>query len=670
MKHIQFKFLTTLLSILFVFPAFSQTIFKKPLSPRNANYNINVKLNPEKKLITGKMQLNWKNITKDTITELQFHLYLNAFKNSATTFMKESGGFFRGSKADEGNKINWGWVDINSMRVKGGDDLTGKIEFIRPDDGNEMDQTAIRVPLNDSILPGESIDLNIDFTSKLPKIIARTGFSDNYFLVGQWFPKIAVYEPAGMRYSTKGAWNCHQFHSNSEFYADYGVYNVNITLPKDYVVGATGIQTSTKTVGDAKTVKYHAEDVIDFVWTASPRFVEFTQDWKHVKIRLLMQPEHKDLAQRHFESAIAALEYFDEHIGKYPYPNLTILDPPFRGAQSSGMEYPTFITAGSFAYMPEKFRFIEQVVIHEFGHQYFMGMLATNEFEEAWMDEGMTTYFECLTMDKAYGEKTSNVGFSNFHIGDLEQKRTGYVHTHIRNISESYRYSWLYPSRNGYGMYSYNKPAVFLTTLKRLVGNECMDDIMKTFFKRWSFKHPSSKDFIAIVNEVVVKHHGNKFGNDMNWFFDQVLYGSNICDYSIYKISNKKIRQDGGLIDKNGKKKLLEEDENDTTTSYENKVIVRKLGEVVMPVEVLIHFENGREVLKNWDGKERTFTFKFKSGSKIDWVKIDPENKILIDVNLANNHTVIKQNTKPMKKITVKFLFWLQNIIQSIIWFV
>jgi len=668
MKHKQQKIIITLLSMLFVFPMFSQIIFKKALSPRNANYNINAKLNPEKKLITGKMQLNWKNITNDTITELQFHLYLNAFKNSATTFMKGTGGRFKEDAAAENKKIDWGWIDINLIR-KAGDDLTNKIEFIRPDDGNEMDKTAIRIPLNDSILPGESIDLDIEFTSKLPKIIARTGFADDYFLVGQWFPKIAVYEPAGMRHSTKGAWNCHQFHRNSEFYADFGVYNVNISLPKNYIVGATGIQTETKTVGDVKTVKYHAEDVIDFVWTASPKFVEFTQNWKHVKIRLLMQPEHKKLAQRHFDAAIAALEYFDEHLAKYPYPNLTILDPPFRGLQSAGMEYPTFITAGALAYMPKKFRFIEQVVIHEFGHQYFMGLLATNEFEEAWMDEGMNTYFECLIMDKTYGEKTSNVGFTNFHVGDLEQKRADYVHSHIRNIGESYRYAWQYP-HGGYGMYSYNKPATFLTTLKRLVGNECMDDIMKTFFKRWSFKHPSSKEFIAIVNEIVTKHHGDKFGNNMNWFFEQVLYGSNICDYEVKSIINRKIENDGGLIDKNGKKQLLKVNTTDSTITYENKVVVRRLGEVIMPVEVLIHFKDGREVLKNWNGKERSFEFKFKSSYKIDWVKIDSENKILIDVNLANNHKVIKQNTRPMKKFTVKFLFWLQNIIQSIIWFV
>ncbi|MBN2756159.1 MAG: M1 family metallopeptidase [Bacteroidales bacterium] len=668
MKQLWQKLLTTLLLILFVFPAFSQTIFKEALSPRNANYDISAKLNPEKKIVNGKMQLNWINITNDTITELQFHLYLNAFKNTGSTFMTESGGSFRGSSAG-GDELAWGWIDILSMRQKDGYDLTKNIEFIRPDDGNENDQTVIRVQLNDSILPGKSIDLDIDFTSKLPKIFARTGYSDNYFLVGQWFPKIAVYEPAGMRFAKKGGWNCHQFHANSEFYADYGVYNVNITLPKDYVVGATGILAEEKINGNEKTIKYHAEDVIDFVWTASEKFIEVKQDWKHVKIRLLIQPEHKNLAKRHIESVIAALEYFEKHLGEYPYPNLTIVDPPFRGAQSGGMEYPTFITAGSFANMPNEMRLIENVTIHEFGHQYFMNILATNEFEEAWMDEGMNTYFETRIMDATYGEKTAFLGFSNFHIGDLEYQRLGYVHNNSRNIAESFRFAWDYPY-GGYGINSYNKPATFLNTLQRIVGNECMDDIMKTYYKRWKFKHPSTNDFIAIVNEIVTKHHADKFGPNMNWFFDQVLYSSNICDYELSRISNKEIESIKGLVDKNGDKKLITNNLKDSATSYENKVIIKRLGELTMPVEILIHFENGREVTKYWDGKERAIEFKFKSGSKIDWAKIDPENKILIDVNLANNSYKINKETKPIKKYTVKFLFWLQNIIQSIIWFV
>lgn len=654
-----------LIILLFLFSFINILAQKKALSPRNANYDMEVSLNTETKIIDGKMKLNWINISPDTITELQFHLYLNAFKNTETTFMKESGSVrFTNKKGEDDSK--WGWVEIKSMKIKGGENLTRKIEFIQPDDANENDQTVIRVPLKDSILPGDTIDILINFESKLPKLYARTGYVGNYYLIGQWFPKIGVYEPAGMRFAKTGAWNCHQFHRNSEFYADYGVYNVSITLPKDYIVGATGVLIDEKTSGESKTLKYHAEDVIDFVWTASQRFIEIKDEWKHVKIKLLIQPEHKDLAQRHIDAAKAALEYFDKHLGLYPYSTLTIVDPPVKGARSAGMEYPTFITAGSFAWMPEGMRFIEMVTIHEFGHQYFMGIIASNEFEEAWLDEGLNSYFETLIMDATYGEKTAFFDVAGIRIGDLEMQRTGYVHNQSRKIAESARFAWQF-EHGGYGMSSYRKPATFMNTLHRMVGDEVMDEIMKTYYKRWSFKHPSGQDFIDIVNEIVPKRLGNKYGVDMNWYFKQVIYGSNICDYRISRISNTLVKEPNGIFD-SGKKP--ESDTNDSTKIYESKVILKREGEVIMPVEILVHFSNGDEITKTWDGKARTHELKFKSNAKIEWAKIDPENKILIDVNLANNTYTLKQDSKPIWKYAVKFLFWLQNIIQSVVWLV
>ncbi len=655
--------MTKYLFIVFLFVSINLQAQNKALSPRNANYDMDVQLNPETKIIDGKMKLKWINISPDTLTELQFHLYLNGFKNSESTFMKESGGSFRGDRAGE-DKLSWGYINIKSMKIQGGENLTDKIQFISPDDGNKNDQTAISVPLKDSILPGDTINILINFESKLPKIFARTGFAGNYFLVGQWFPKIAVYEPVGMRGQKTGGWNCHQFHAHSEFYADFGVYNVKITLPKDYVVGATGKQLSETVKGNLKTVKYRAKDVIDFAWTASPRFKVVVDKWKEVQIKLLIQPEHADLAERHIISAKAALEYFDKHLGPYPYNTLTIVDPPITGAGSGGMEYPTFITAGSFAKMPAGIRLIEMVTIHEFGHQYFMGILASNEFEEAWMDEGMNSYFETRIMNKYYGKKTSFFNIAGIRIGDLEMQRNGYVYNKNRKIAESYRYAWHY-QQGGYSTMSYNKPATFLNTLHRLVGNDLNDSIWKTYYKTWQFKHPSTRDFIATVNEVVTEHKGVDFAADINDFLVQAIYGSDVCDYKVSYVSSRWIHDPQGILDG-----IQIEEHSDSAKIYESRVVIKREGEMIMPVEVLIHFNNGKEITKYWDGKSRSTEFKFRSVAKVSWAKIDPENKILMDVNLANNSYVLRPNDKPAWKYTVKFLFWLQNIIQSIVWFV
>ncbi|MFN8258745.1 MAG: M1 family metallopeptidase [Bacteroidales bacterium] len=648
----------------------------KVLSPRNASYNIDAKLDVKGKLIDATSQLTWRNITQDTITNLQFHLYLNAFKNTESTFMKESGGTFRGDEAGS-EDLSWGYCDILEMKIENGENLTSKIKYIQPDDDNNKDQTVIEVKLSDSIMPGEIVKINFKFKSKLPKIFARTGFADNYFFVGQWFPKIGVYEPAGMRYAKKGGWNCHQFHAHSEFYSDYGVYHVNITVPKDYVVGATGQQVEENISGNEKTLKYLAEDVIDFAWTASQRYLDMVDQWQDVKIRLLIQPEHKDMADRYFESAKVALDYFSRHLGAYPYQILTIIDPPMKGINdpsingsgSGGMEYPTLITGGTVAWLPKGIRTVENVTVHEFGHQYFMGIIATNEFEEAWLDEGMNSYFETLIMDATYGDKTSMFDIAGFRMGDTEMNRTGYAYNDNRSLAESFRYAWEYPIGT-YGMMSYSKPATFMNTLHRLVGNECMDEIMKTYYKRWKFRHPSSTDFINIVNEVVEKKHGEKFGTDMNWFFEQVLYGSGICDYKLQRIVNNKLTKPDGLFDKNGNKVSIDEIGADSLKNYESKVLVTRLGDVVMPVEVLIRFEDGQEITKTWDGMTRSVEFKFLSNSKILYAQIDPQHKLLVDVNLSNNSIQLEQNTNPVWKYSVKFLFWLQNVLQSVVWFV
>lgn len=369
-----------------VLPAISQTIFKEPMSPRIVTYKISVSLDPVEKMLNGKETLTWRNTSTDRVGELQFHLYLNTFKNSQSTFMKESGGENRGFKLSEGG---WGWIDVISMKTADGEDLTGRIAFIHPDDDNAQDQSVIRVPLSKPVTPGQTIQLNIDFRAKLPRVFARTGYYQNFYMVGQWFPKIGVYEAAGQRFATKGQWNCHQFHSSTEFYADYGVYDVDMTVPKEYVVGATGLLQNMKENADGtKTVSHHAEDVHDFAWTASPTYLDLSDQWRDVKIRVLMQPQRAHQAERYLESAKAALELFDKHVGKYPYPNLTIVDPAFGATGAGGMEYPTLITAGSMWGLGKSVKLAEMVTVHEFGHQYWYGLVGNNEFEEAYLDEG------------------------------------------------------------------------------------------------------------------------------------------------------------------------------------------------------------------------------------------------------------------------------------------
>lgn len=645
------------LCFLFVIANFSQESEKKYLSPRNANYDISVKLDVEKKVLTATQKLNWKNIASTPVSELQFHLYLNAFKNSKSTFMRESKGEHREYSYDA-DSSNWGWIDIDSIIDEEGKELAGLIEFIHPDDDNYEDQTVIKIPLDKAVLPGQAINLEIAFTAKLPKIMARTGYSDNYFLVAQWFPKIGVFEDKGERGRKEAGWNCHQFHANSEFFADFGVYNVDMTLPEEFVVGATGVlQEEIKNDDGTKTLKFKADDVIDFAWTASPLFEIVNDKWKNVDIKLLLQPQHLSQADRHIESVKYAFEYFEKNLGEYPYPSLTIVDPPFRGLGSAGMEYPMFITAGCFWGIPDGLKLTEMLTIHEFGHNYFMGILATNEFEEAWLDEGFNTYFEKRIMDHYYGKKTSMLDFLGYTAGNGELNRNRYVGMNNPQIAEINRPSWTY-TEGGYGAMSYKKPAVVLETFENLVSTPVMDKIMKTYFERWKFKHPGTQDFIDIAKEVVNEEPEVKNKIDVEHYFDQLLNTSEVCDYEVSSIRIDQEESIVGVFDSDDGKDFQSGEDQEL---YNNKVIVTRLGEIRVPQEILVHFEDGKEIRKSWNGMAKIKTFEFENNEKIKWAKIDPDNKISIDISFLNNSLTLEPETGAIWKYAVKMLFWIQN---------
>ncbi len=234
------------------------------------------------------------------------------------------------------------------------------------------------------------------------------------------FPKIGVLEDTG--------WNCHQFHANTEFFADYGVYDVRITAPTGWVVGATGVQQNERDNADGTTThRYYQEDVHDFAWTTSPDYVDLTDRFEHpslknVEIRLLLQPEHTRQAERHFEVTRTALRQYGEWYGAHPYNYITVVDPAWQSdshlqglSLAAGMEYPTLITAGTKWLIPTAGIRLESVTVHETGHQFWYGLIANNEFEHAWLDEGLTTFSTARIMAETLSPRYhSQRYFGNF----------------------------------------------------------------------------------------------------------------------------------------------------------------------------------------------------------------------------------------------------------------
>ncbi len=611
----------SILVIAFLVPV----VLSARLSTDIASYDIDVKLNPSEKTISGEELLRWTNTTEASATTLRFHLYLNAFRDEHSTFMKESGGRLRGDKMDKSSGGFYGNIVIQKIRLKGGRDLVHRLRFVQPDDLNVHDRTVAELVLDAPVRPGETVVLEISFKALLPKVFARSGWADNdYFLVGQWFPKIGVFE--------NGEWNCHQYHASSEFYADFGEYKVTINAPSRFTVGATGMLTTRKKEKDNTiTHHYYARDVHDFAWTASPRYKVHEKNWKGVRLIALMQPEHEGQTGRYFESVIHALEYYEKLLGKYPHPVLTMVDPPFNAQGSAGMEYPMFITCGTVTGMGKWLKMAELVTIHEFGHQYFQGILASNEFEEAWMDEGFNQYMEGRIMSEHYPDGV--VSLFGFRMDDPSISRLSYTTMSAPGITEVYRNSWEYP-RGTYSTMVYSKTATWMLTLERLVGRSVMDEILRTYYQRWKFRHPDAGSFTEVVNEVVPRRLGRKFGRDMNWFFDQVLYGAPVCDYSVESIDNH---------------------------SNGAKVTVRNAGEMKIPTEISVTFQNGSVSFINWDGIAKKKIFEFDE--PVAAVALDPDRKNLMDLDLINNSKSVKANPLPALKYSSGVLFWFQQLL-------
>jgi hypothetical protein len=659
-------------------PARSQQILPTPLSPRISQYKIKAELIPSTQTVKGEVIIDWKNTSRDTVKDLQFHLYLNAFKNGRSTFQAQG-------RSTASEQSDFGFIDIDDIRTSQGENLTNRLRFIQPDEVQSpgkltlpdekplspdiygKDQTVVSVPLSNGVLPDSSIRVKIRFTSKLPKLSFRTGYSNNYFFVAQWFPKLGVYEPAGMRYSKKGGWNTHQFHPNSEFYANHSLYQVDITLPSEYVVGSGGKLMNKQDADGKQTLSYRAEDIVDFAWTASKDYLVVDDQWKHVNIKLMIQPEHFGQVERHIKAAKFALEYLDQHVGPYPWNHLTIVDPPAYAQGAGGMEYTTMITAGTFYMLPEQIRMPEMVTVHEFGHAYFMGILASNEFEEPWLDEGVNSYWENRIMDWAYGEKTSMFDFPFFHIGDVEFARISWLLSYRPNLVATFNNSWSFP-RNTYGPSVYQKPATMLNTLERIIGQETMDRIFKKYYERWAFRHPSSHDFVKVVNEVVTETYGNKFGENLDWFFDQFLFGTASVDYAVRFITVGPAREKGGLFDQDTGKIFLEPKRAEGM--FRSVVQLERLDDGIIPVEIRVTFDNGEEVTEHWGGKEKVFDLIYEKPARVVSACVDPQNKILLDANFLNNSYTLKPSVKPALKWTARFLFLVESLIHSMSLFV
>ncbi len=555
-----------------------------PGAPDVADYAIAVRLDPAAHQLFVQETITYRNTQQKPFSDLVFHLYLNAFKSMDTVFMKESGGQLRG---DQFTLNDNGWIEVDSIRLQDGTALD-----LKP----EEDGTLARAVLPKAVQPGEQVDLALTFKAQLPRVFARTGWApdakgDPFFLVGQWFPKLGVWTDQG--------WNAHVFHGNSEFFADFGSYHVAITLPGGYTTGAVGLpQGTVKNSDGTQTITYQAAGVIDFAWVASPNLRVATQKAGNVEIDYVYLPEHEWSKQRQLDDAALSLSQYSQWFGPYPYTRLTVVDVPDKGSGAGGMEYPTFVTIGASSYgspTPPSSGWQDGLLIttaHEVAHQWWQSMVATNEAEEPWLDEGFADTSTMLLLVSKYGLDQSKLDQGGSLYGYLLRRRSSFLQDPGVPMDST---SWA-TNFGDYVVLAYAKPDMAMLTLGEVYGEKTLLDILQAYFERYRFGHPTTADFQKVATEVS--------GKNLDWFFTGLVYKNETLNYLAKSVSG-------------------------------DQITIERQGALAIPTDILVTFTDGSSKTIAWDGTSPQQSFTFDRAVKS--FDIDPDHKLLVETNWDDN---------------------------------
>jgi len=663
---------------------------EQTLSDRVVNYAIQATLDPVKHVVDGQEKLTWRNRSNREVRSIYLHMYLNAFEGDNSTFYteKRSRGFeFRSDVAAVDG--DWGHIELGKV-VQGRSDVSWK--YVHPDDGPQTDHTVVRLDLPVPVPAGGSTTLDISFHDQLPRVAARTGYFGTFHLIGQWFPKIAVLELPGERGATEPRWNAHEFHLHSEFYADYGSFDVTLTVPKDYIVGSTGEEQGAA-VEAAGSLTYHfvQGDVHDFAWTADNRSARPLEGVyrgagsPEVHVKVIFPPEYAATAAPALQATLDALDYFSKTLGPYPYKTVTVVIPPYNATEACGMEYPTFFTAEGYEEIkPQTITqfLLDFVTIHEFGHGYFYGILGSNEFEEPMLDEGLNDYWDYrMLRERGQLIHLATPLMKKFGLDQLvrpfEAERTGAMnHDPVDPLGAN---SWDRYSSSSYDSV-YARTATAMHDLEEQLGKEVMERAFRQYYATWKYRHPGIADLQATISAVSGRP------DVVARAFAQQVYSTQTMDDRVDKLTSEEILPAQGTSLVNGKwvevtaeqvDRLTDEKRRDWETknpkakegtgpfSYLTTVSLRRKG-VSVPQTVVVRFVDGTSETAIWNDNQRW--------ARLSWVKpvqalsaqIDPDEIHYLDANKLNDSRTLKPDGTAARRWTSELASLIQFIISSI----
>ena len=520
---------------------------------QEANYTIEVTLNDRKHTLDGFETVQYINHSPDTLGFLYFHLWPNAYSHNQTALARQLMSMNGKEKLFNDLELR-GFIDSLDFLVNG-----------NPVQWNLLPDTSdvCKIVLNESLNPGDTINITTPFHVKIPKgVTSRLGHIGESYQISQWYPKPAVYDRSG--------WHPMSYLDQAEFYSEFGSYDVRITLPVNYVVGATGnLQnekekklldtmaadtTWMKTMDSGwkffppsssrvKTLRYTENQIHDFAWFADKRFhvlkgsVMLPDSKREVTTWVMFTNQEADLWKNAISYVNDAILFFSKWIGDYPYDTFSAVQSALNSG--AGMEYPGLTVIG----LAKDSYLLDEVIAHEICHSWFYSALGSDERRYPFMDESIATAYELRYLEEKYpGKKLWEIGFKNrklakvFQIDNIPAQRIQELEWLIparRNLEQPVNLTSTDYSYGNYGAIVYNKAAQGFNYLRAYLGDSLFDATMQDYFLTWKNKHPQPEDLRRSFESHTTK--------DLSWFFDDFLGTTKQLDYKIVRLENGKL---------------------------------------------------------------------------------------------------------------------------------
>lgn len=462
---------------------------------RNASNNlyiIDAELNAADKTLTASQQVRYVNNEAVSLKELYFHLYPNAFSRKETApFL--FGEFERAYR----NGFGPGSIKITSLCLMGERDQK-QLSY----EVSGVDSTILKVILREPLQPGKAVTLEMKYTIIIPPASERFGYWQEGFNMGNWYPVAAVYDHQG--------WNTDRYYAVGDpFYSDVSDYEVSVRLPKEYVIAASGQLLEKRQDGQSTIWTFGGNSLRDFAFVANTRFQVSERQVDGITVKSYYYLGDEFRGKEALELAVKAVKTFNKAYGKYPYPCYSVVATQF----PSGMEYPGLVYISDEYYkLNSSYQYFLLTVVHETAHQWWYAAVGNDQIDEAWLDEGLTTYSEALFMERQYGKEALKEYIGYFEKSTRDALSNKVFDGTVLKSLKDFR-SW-----EDYGPAVYDMGAMTINQLRQLLGDRIFFKAMRAYYEEYKFKIATTEEFIEICERV-----SNK---DLDEYFASMLMGN------------------------------------------------------------------------------------------------------------------------------------------------